>query len=533
MKRFVIWALSAFSLCCCSPSEDVSEEVALQAIAKRKDETCLERYESEVRDSFLVIANAVLQANKLTPEAIEQKNKLLTERICTHFHQIQVAAGRELGASPCMLQSEDLPEEMPRIYKEQILVTEHAGDLQERYDVVQKVFDSWHEAQQKVIDNLCRQLVPAHSFGLLYGGSDSPEVDNWIQLPRSQRKARLHVASLLQELLRNIRYYRDTFDELFAQAYAGEPDRWDYRDYRRFRLLARVNLSIDEMLSMLYTEIHPAPTLEYTLPEHLRLSQLDFLGDDSVDSFVENIHQSLLRAYSYDESDEYKSAEEVRKEVEEELACSMRLMKIAYKAQLELIREMMPLRTFYGSFPEPEVCDEYDQNVQMIESIFLDDIRFVRYYAEWIDSVSGDEENEEFSMPSPAPDFVTPGFMIEGTPSEGLATEMYRMAGDAQRTYVRKVFHKMCDEGYDMTMGIAVPSESPNAEFQLKYVKTCMDDAEYAWERYAASLRELIEPHLSLYRGSGTGNMISGYMSKLFENHYNFYSSLLRISTDK
>ena len=523
--------LGAFLLCCCSPSDDV----ALQTFEKHNEDKYLEKCESDICDSYLAIVNVVLQANKMSPESIELKNQKFKERISAMFRQNRIAAGRELNVSPGLIQSEDLPDEMPRVYKIQLLSSEHVGDTQARYEALLRTMESWHDAQKEIIDDLCRQLVPEYEFGLLNNDHSSPQAEAWMKLPRTQRKARLHVVELMKELLQEIHYYREEFQKIFLIAPSYEENPWDYQDHRRFLLLIQLNLSIDEMLSWLYTEFHPAPTLDYSLPEHLKLSQLDFIGADSIDAFVDNIHQSLLRSYSFDESDEYKSADEVRKEVEMELTRSMQLMKLAYKTQLKLIREMMPLRSFLGNFPEEEVCDEYDQNVQKMESIFLDDMNFVRHYADWIPT-SQEEENEEyeeFTIPSPAPDLVTPSFMIATTSCEGLSRAMYRMAGDAQRAHVRKVFHAMCDESYDMSTGIVVPSGAPNVELQLKYIKACMDDAEYAWEQYALSLRDLIEPHLSMYRGSGTGNIISGYMSELYENHYNFYSSLLRISADK
>lgn len=532
MKRYVLCALAALSLCSCGPSDETSDEAALQTIEQHKDDLYLEKRESDICDAFLAIGNVVLQSSKTSPETIELKNKQLKERIGTIFRQNQIAAGREFNASPGLMQAEDLPDEMPRVYQVQALGAERVGDTQARYEVLLRTMESWHDAQNKIIDDLCRQLVPEYEFGLLNNDHSSPQSEAWMKLPRNQRKARLHVVELLKTLLRELHYYRESYENLFLIAPSYEQNAWDYQDHRRFRLLIQLNLSIDEMLSWLYTEFYPAPTLDYSLPEHLELSQLDFLGADSVEPFVDNIHQSLLRSYFFDESDQYKTADEVREEVEMELSQSMQLMKIAYKTQLELIREMMPLRFLLGDFPEDEVCDDYDQYVQNMESIFLDDINFVRNYADWIPKTD-EEENEEFTIPSPAPDLVTPSFMLATTSCEGLACYMYRMAGDAQRAHVRKVFHMMCDESYDMTTGIAVPSGDQNVELQLKYIKSCMNDAEYAWEQYALSLRELIEPHLPMYRGSGTGNFISGYMSELYENHYNFYSSLLKISVEK
>jgi hypothetical protein len=133
MRSFLLCSLAAFALCCCTPSDDASEEAALLMLDKHKEDMYLEKNESDISDSFLAIGNVVLQASKTDLESIEQKNKQIKERIDAMLRKIRVAAGRELNVSPCLIQAEDFPDEMPRVYKVQFLGALHVGDTKARY----------------------------------------------------------------------------------------------------------------------------------------------------------------------------------------------------------------------------------------------------------------------------------------------------------------------------------------------------------------------------------------------------------------
>lgn len=522
-----IWV--SFSLFCCKPPEVVSEEAALQALAEHKESMYLESVEKGVLNTFLSSFNLVCAARQVSPDLLFEKEKLYQERIQSQQKKISLVAGRLLCSPPSLLQSADLPAGLPRAYRDQILGAERVENPQERFDYLQRVLMAWSDSQKKSIENLCAQLVPEHPYGLIGGATSSPQVDAWMQLNRSQRKARLYVVQTFKKLLEEIEGYKRSYEEPFAKAPWGEPGRWDANDHRYLNLLVHMNLAVEEMLGWIHTEFRPDAGDDYLIAEELMVEQLDFLADDKVDAFVDNIHRSLLDRYSFNESDQHTTAEEVRKNVEANLARSMKLMKVAYRAQLDLIREMMPLRKEYGSFTDSEIASSFDEQTRIIESIFLDDVRFVCHYCDWMPTTES-EDNGKLSIPSPAPELIMPSFMLTGTHSESLFRYLYRKAADTQRAYVRKAFHTMCDEGYDMLTGTPFSIEAAETALQMSYIKICMDDAEYAWEQYAASLSALIEPSLSSYWGSGTGNFISSYMCILFENHYNFYNSLLNIS---
>ena len=71
--------------------------------------------------------------------------------------------------------------------------------------------------------------------------------------------------------------------------------------------------------------------------------------------------------------------------------------------------------------------------------------------------------------------------------------------------------------------------ENIKSDLRLDYMKSLLDDAEYAWLRYVCSIYDLMEPLLSCYYGSGTGIFISHHMSNVYENHSRYYTDVLRI----
>ena len=71
--------------------------------------------------------------------------------------------------------------------------------------------------------------------------------------------------------------------------------------------------------------------------------------------------------------------------------------------------------------------------------------------------------------------------------------------------------------------------ENIKSDLRLDYMKSLLDDAEYAWLRYVCSIYDLMEPLLSCYYGSGTGIFISRHMSNVYENHSRYYTDVLRI----
>ena len=71
--------------------------------------------------------------------------------------------------------------------------------------------------------------------------------------------------------------------------------------------------------------------------------------------------------------------------------------------------------------------------------------------------------------------------------------------------------------------------ENIKSDLRLDYMKSLLDDAEYAWLRYVCSIYDLMEPLLRCYYGSGTGIFISHQMSNVYENHSRYYTDVLRI----
>ena len=529
--------VSCVALFSCGSSEsqiDTTEAVALIEAHELGGNfrACL----NELRSRQLRCVNMALETRG--SDAVTRKNEC--DRVSSYLESQNERILRIVGslmAAPAGLmeqkQLDALGDLIPSAYASRFIAALSCSSPLERDEMVASVMKDWAAAQKNSIAALQKRLVPEHPFGLCGGSQRSEKVDAWMQLSRDERKGRVAAAKMYEDLLEYKEYLRDCVHNLWRIAPYGEDDVFDLGDQRRYLALIQINCLLDDFINLLHREYAPDSSCCFAVYKSKMLPQRKAIqsSDTEEDAFVDNIHRSLLEQFSFDAEENDISAEEaaeVRQKIEKSLEKTMQCMKIAYKAQLNLVRECLSVKGVYED--EEMLLEYYHEKVRAIQSLFLDEVRFIRHFSYWTGQDSAVvNERPEFEWETLSPTYMVPHFLIDSTSAEGLSIVMYRRAGDALRAHVRESFRMMCDEGYSLVIGTAVPDCFADREIQLSYMKACLDDAEYAWEQYAASVGDLIEPPLYRDWGSGTSNMISGYLSILYEHHYLFYSNVINI----
>ena len=507
--------IAAPHIACYSPDDPKISEI----------EECIETKLLPAHREYL---KAVCSASFKNEASIVMAFSPMMERIEQVLAKYKERLAQLFKETPRELTYLDLPEELSALHRSRILRSMGKARPELVAETVWEVVDLWDESLNIYTASLRNNLEPEHTYDISQSFPQSSRSDSWLRKTREQRLANLYVCSLLQET-------SDAWDSLrYRAGYLRFSDPKEdierlqpyIRDHRRLLVPLLLNQAREEVLSIL-NDAFPALDGEYALPDEakpeLHPALVRKMKQES--GFVSQQISALLNDYSYEPFDEENSAGEVRQKVEKKIELLKQNMERVYMAQLQYLCEAFSLHS--DDFTEEELLNYYDEAASKIRLVFADDMRILRAHASWI------PEEKTGSLDSiPAPPMrpmATPSFMVVGSMGEGHSIHFYRKSGDAVRADVRRAYKDALAEGYDLLLGSCHSQDSAKEALRFAHMRSLLDAAEYAWMQYASVIYDLMEPVESLFWGSGTGAMISGQMSSVYENHSRYFTEVLRI----
>lgn len=510
------------------------QEAAPEANIAGYSDDELDRLREGVRTDLLpayrAYLHALLSAKYKDAGLAAEKSKQIEARLEPGLQRLVSTMEKLRNAEPRPLAADDLPETIPAVYRARLLNVLEYGSPELVAQTVQSVVEEWDAALKVTMDAAVDSLVPNHPYTIAGGYASSYISDSWLDKPAEQRVANLYVSKLLRKVYQEgeslryaIGYYGGSKEVEAMEAFLQHA-----RDHRYLLALLLLNQAHQESLAILFRDAYPDMEYAYELPDEVRPGLTPCLEERLAqeDSFVQEQHALLLQDYFYDEEDETKSAAEIRKEVEHMLEVLRQRMEKVYETQKRF------LCVAYSSYADRNFADEdclryYEKALADIQTIFKDDLCILRKYAHWVPE---DKRGDMSAVPAPPMRPVAiPTFIVWTTPGEGDALHVYRRAGDAVRADVRRAYTDALELGYELLLGDTFGRHTMKDDLLLDYMKSLLDDAEYAWLRYVCSIYDLMEPLLRCYYGSGTGIFISHQMSNVYENHSRYYTDVLLI----
>ena len=435
----------------------------------------------------------------------------------------------------CCMKVEDIPASVPEPYRLQLQWALQRQSPQEVVFAIDEVMKNWESALVSKTQWMSSRLVPIlpELMDADKSKASSTElIDAWFQTSREQRRARMYASEGVINLFDYLGYL---VDHVMTADYAGvgyvQKDEFRQKDHRWVLMGIYARLMADAYMNLLMADYIPDFQDNYKLVAAAAAFPLDYSDDDE---FVDALHQELLDGYSFNESDQYTTAEEVRETVELKLENSMRLMKRAYNAQVRLLRESFALGVCDGLADEIELDELYEQKLSIIQMFYEQDMDTLRHKCDWYktddaevqesdspdaeENAAAVESEEEVTAAAAEPEedvadadadssedgessevkpksrlgvseFMVPHFVCYSTPDEYLVDYTYRNASKSIRWCARSAFHLMCEHSIEMVVVAGHRgSNDDDSYFQFGYLMRCFDDAEYAWERYVDSL---------------------------------------------
>lgn len=510
------------------------QEAAPEANIAGSSDDELDRLREGVRTDLLpayrVYLHALLSAKHKDAGLAAEKCKQIEARLEPGLQRLLSTMEKLRSADPRPLAADDLPETIPAVYRARLLNVLEYGSPELVAQTVQSVVEEWDAALKVTMDAAVDSLVPNHPYTIAGWYASSYISDSWLDKPAEQRVANLYVSKLLRKVYQEWKSLRYAIGYYGCSKEVEEMEEFlqHARDHRYLLALLLLNQAHQESLAILFRDAYPDMEYAYELPDEVRPGLIPCLEERLAqeDSFVQEQHALLLQDYFYDEEDETKSAAEIRKEVEHMLEVLRQRMEKVYETQKRFL--CVAYSSYADDGPGDDFCLEgYEKSLAKVRAIFVDDLRILRRYAHWVP-----EEKEGDCSDVPAPPMrpvAIPSFMVCTTHGEGEYLHMYRRAGDAVRADVRRAYTDALAHGYELLLGGPMSHENIKSDLRLDYMKSLLDDAEYAWLRYVCSIYDLMEPLLRCYYGSGTGIFISHQMSNVYENHSRYYTDVLRI----
>lgn len=504
---------------------------AYHAFREAPSQLTTECRENDVKDATHAYLSALMSNRYTDKVAADSKIQQVEARLDAVLQKFAGTMSELLAAEPHELTAEDLPADLPDLYRVRILNALQGSSPEHVAETVWAVADIWDAALEASRDSAINTLVPVHPSGLSNSFPSSPQSDAWLKKTRDQHLGNLYMARLLRSVFSEWEMLPSRYDyyrscdiredkELFME---------HVHDHRKLLVPLLANLAQQEFLAILFLEAFPSADADYAIPETGRSevagALLDCMRRDS--AFVRLNHQLLLQDYAYEVELGPEDDATIRKEVETKLELLSKWMETAYLAQLKFVCEALTLNMEEG-FSEIDVMPYYENNLAAIQKVFTDDLEIMRKYASWIRE-DKKRENLDFIPPPPMQPMAIPSFMVMGTEGEGHAIHFYRKSGDAVRADVRRACKDALAEGYELLLGACYSRATLANDLRYAYMMSLLDDAEYAWMQYVHVMWELIAPLENSFWGSGTGIMVSEHMSAVYENHSRFYTDVLRI----
>ena len=476
---------------------------------------------------------AVLATRCVDAEETQKQVKQIELRLAEVQQQLLETIETLMDTEAHVLTADDLPKSIPALYRARIENSLRAGLPEQVAETVWSVVDEWETAFKVSGEAALNTLVPVHPYAIAGGMHASAKSDAWLEKTAEQRLGDLYVAKLLRKVL------EEWNSMLFWAGYVRytDPDEeherlmMQARDHRCLLAPLLVNAALQDAFCVLFRDAYPEAGQVYKLPDDARFEVLPCLAErvEQDVAFARLQYALLVQDFNFDRESEYQSKEEVRRFLEHKLQQFRKNMERTYSLQLEYVSVALSLYAVGDdNFTEEQMLCYYETYLQKIQTVFANDVRILRHYAEWIPE---EKKGNLDSLPAPSMQPVAlPSFMICGTPGEGDAIYLYRRSGDAVRADVRRAYADAFKDGYELLLGGCCSRERLSKELQFLYMKSRLDDAEYSWLQYVRSIYELMEPPLRSDWGSGTGIIISEQMSRVYENHSRFYSEVLNIS---
>lgn len=513
------------------PAQQVaSSEAEIEGFSCAPDDELRAEVDSTLLPAYRNYLNVLLSAKHKDEAVAAEKSKQIETRLVPGLQNYLASMNKLRSTEPRALTAADLPESIPALYRARLLNVLEYGSPELVAQTVRLVVKEWDAALKVSMDAAVSTLVPEHPYTIAGGYASSYISDLWLDKPDKQRLTNLYVSKLLRavyegwESLRyRSGYYSRSESEEDMEAFLERA-----RDHRYLLTPLLLNQAQQEALAILFRDSYPDMEYEYVLPDEVCPKLLPCLEEklEEEDPFVQQQHALLLQDYSYDEEDDTKSQAEIRKEVEGMLEVLMQRMEKVYETQKRFLCVAYSAYADEG-FGDEECLRYYEESLAKVQAVFTDDLRILRRYAHWVPE---EKVRDRSAVPAPPMRPVAiPSFIVWSTPGEGDLIHMYRRSGDAVRADVRRAYTDALDKGYELVLGSAFGRQDMKSDLSLDYMKSLLDDAEYAWLRYVCSMYDLMEPLLSSYYGSGTGVLVSNQMSDVYENHSRYYTDVLRI----
>lgn len=543
MKYSLVYAaVVAFAFSACQPSEDrpaVSPQEALRAIENEYHRGYLLTYLTEFYKESAAFAELALAAAALPQEKYLTQKQELTRLFAERQNHVISLLASLLPKADTPVQIADLPVELPASRRRDIEQAFKEQDPATRASALHAALEEWECQQQDAIRYLRKRLVP--DFLRDDEGSEISRMRmlEWMQLPREQRKARVYAADLLDGICR-------AHGNLMKESAISWPEIEDEAnnvdsllDARRLRFHMQLCMEMDTVLRMLQDECRPEWNYAYVLPEvcHLPVRKCLNAVEDAADSFVDPLYEALLSKYSL-ECAEATATQSARDRVELMLGESRQLMKHAYKAQLQFIRESLTMSC--SKMDDEAVLALYKEKSATIREIFRRDIEAVYSNVVWTEQ--GSEERPPIELPreEESPSLSRSAFIFEppscdtgdvypSTAHMNCKSFQHKLAHHETMASIRKAYAYWCDSGVDLVTGQSYYDSQEEMDLQMLYLKYCFNDAEFAWKLYVKQMQDVLWPPDSGYVGTITPLLVDGAVLSLYQNHYLFYSSLLNV----